>query len=47
MDRDQAYLLDILSSARLIWSYIEGVELDEPSCHWKYERETRRFFCQL
>ena len=29
MDRDQAYLLDILSSAQLIWSYIEGVELDE------------------
>ena len=29
MDRDQAYLFDILSSARLIWSYIEGVELDQ------------------
>ena len=29
MDRDSGYLLDILSSARMIQSYIEGVVLDE------------------
>lgn len=29
MDRDSGYLLDILSSARTIQSYIEGVVLDE------------------
>ena len=29
MDRDSVYLLDIVSSAQIIWSYLEGVVLDE------------------
>ncbi len=29
MDRDSEYLLDILSSARMIRTYIEGVVMDE------------------
>ena len=29
MDRDSVYLLDIVSSAQMMRSYLEGVELDE------------------
>ena len=29
MDRDSVYLLDIVSSARMLRSYLEGVVLDE------------------